>query len=133
MPSKHYVLDSYALLAMLEDQPGAERVAEIISSPGGAVYLSVINLGEVLYIVERRRSTQAASEVAGAVVATEEIQLVDATFERTQIAANVKARGGLSYADCFAVALAQETGGTIITGDPEYAKVEKEIRVEWLP
>lgn len=133
MPSKHYVLDSYALLAMLEDQAGAERVAEIISLPSGAVFLSVVNLGEVLYIVERRRSKQAANEVAGAVVATDEIRLVDATFERTQIAANVKARGGLSYADCFAVALAQETGGTIVTGDPEYAKVEKEIRVEWLP
>ena len=132
MPSKHYVLDSYALLAMLEDQAGAERVAEIIASPSCAVFLSVINLGEVLYIIERSRSKQAANEVAGAVVATDEIRLMDATFERTQIAANVKARGGLSYADCFAVALAQETGGTIVTGDPEYAKVEKEIRVEWL-
>lgn len=132
MPTDRFVLDSYAVLAMLEDQPGAARVGEIISKSGAAIFMSVINLGEVLYIVERRRSSRAATEVAQALVATEEIHLVEATFERVQIVAGIKAHCGLSYADCFAVALAKETKGTILTGDPEFGKVEKEVAIEWL-
>lgn len=132
MSSECFVLDSYAILAMLEDQPAAARVSEVISKPGVAIFMSVINLGEVLYIVERRRSSGAAAEVAQALAATEEIRLVDASFERVQIVAGIKARGGLSYADCFAVALAKETEGTILTGDREFGKVEKEVAIEWL-
>ena len=46
MPAKRYVLDSYALL-MLEDEPGADRVGEVILSSRNTVFMRVINLGEV--------------------------------------------------------------------------------------
>ena len=131
-PLNRYVLDSYAILAILENQPGADRVSEVIASPDAAIFMSVVNLGEVLYIVERRRSRQAAADVAQAIIATEEIRLVDATFERAQITAGFKALGGLSYADCFAVALAKEVSGTILTGDPEFTKAGAGIEIEWL-
>lgn len=131
-PLSRYVLDSYAILAMLENQPGADRVSEVIASPNAAVFMSVVNLGEVLYVVERRRTRKAAADVAQALVATEEIRLVDVTFERVQIAAGVKALGGLSYADCFAVALAKEVKGAILTGDPEFAKAGAGVVIEWL-
>jgi hypothetical protein len=34
--------------------------------------------------------------------------------------------------DNFAVAAAQEPQGRLVTGDPEFTKVEKLVRVEWL-
>ena len=40
-----YVLDSYALLALLEDEPGAERVSEVIADSATAKYMSVVNFG----------------------------------------------------------------------------------------
>lgn len=70
--------------------------------------------------------------MAQALIATEEIRLVEATFERVQIAAGIKALGGLSHADCFAVALAKEVKGAILTGDPEFAKAGPNVAIEWL-
>ena len=48
-------------------------------------------------------------------------------------AAHVKAHHAISYADAFAVALAQQMQATILTGDPEFGKIEHLVAVEWLP
>lgn len=132
MHKKPYVLDSFALLALLEDQQGAEQVSNIISDSSVDKYMSVINLGEVLYIVERRRSDEAANDVLQAVLAEDNINLVEVTLDRVAHTAKVKALGGLSYADCFVVALAREIDGIVLTGDPEFSQVEGEIKIEWL-
>jgi ribonuclease VapC len=55
--TNHIVLDSYTLLALLNDEPGAARVEDLLrQAEAGEVELSlsVINLGELAYIVERR-------------------------------------------------------------------------------
>ena len=39
----------------------------------------------------------------------------------------------MSYAGCIAAALAQQTGATVLTGDPEFQQVEALIGIEWLP
>ena len=68
-------------------------------------------------------------------MATPKIKPMDSPWERVRAAAELKALGGLSYADCFAASLAQELDATLVTGDPEFAGLEKEglIRVLWLP
>jgi len=38
----------------------------------------------------------------------------------------------MSYADCFAVATALRFNAAILTGDPEFKKIEKTVSVEWL-
>jgi predicted nucleic acid-binding protein len=133
MHSKTYVLDSFALLVLLEDQPGAEQVSDIISDFSTVKYMNVINLGEVLYIVERRRSKEAAIDVLQTIQAEDNIKLVEITLDRAVQAAKIKAFGRLSYADCFATALAKEVNGIVVTGDPEFSEVETEIKIEWLP
>lgn len=55
------VLDAYAVLAFLDDEPGAEAVAEVLRS--GEPWMTLVNLGEVAYIVERERGVEAAEEV----------------------------------------------------------------------
>ena len=60
------------------------------------------------------------------------IDILDATRERVFAAAHVKAHYRLSYADAFAVAAAQELGGIVLTGDPEFTAVQSLVRVEWL-
>lgn len=132
-PKEAYVLDSHALLLMLEDRAGAEEVNNIIASSDTEVYMSVINLGEVLYIVERRGSYQSAMNVKKAVVESDGIELVDVTLERVSSAARIKSKGKLSYADCFAVALAKEINAIIVTGDSEFLNVEPEVKIKWLP
>lgn len=129
-----YILDSFALLAFLEGEPSADRIQVILQAAEEAralVYLSVINLGEVLYITERERSLVIAQQV---LVAIEQLplELLEASQTRVLAAAHIKANYPISYADAFAVAAAQEFQATVVTGDPEFAKVTAIIRVEWL-
>ena len=129
-----YILDSFALLAFLEGEPSADRIQVILQAAQEAraqVYLSVINLGEVLYITERERSLVIAQQVLAAIEQLP-LELLDASQTRVSAAAHIKANYPIAYADAFAVAAAQEFQATVVTGDPEFAKVTAIIRVEWL-
>jgi predicted nucleic acid-binding protein len=47
-------------------------------------------------------------------------------------AAEIKAKHMVSYADAFGAALAQELRAKLVTGDPEFKKLEPELAVMWL-
>lgn len=131
-----FVLDSFALLAYFEDEPGGSRVrgilAQAVQDDSTAVSLSVINFGEVVYISEREQGLPAAQRVIAAIDQLP-IFLVDADRALTLSAAHVKAQHSISYADAFAIALAQQSKGILLTGDPEFRKVEHLASIEWLP
>ena len=134
-PLGNYVLDSFALLAYLEDERGAGLVREVLEygqKHAGSVRLSVINLGECLYIIEREQGLDAAHK---ALAAIEQLSIEVATVDRAQTfaAAHIKAHYKVSFADAFAIALALESAATVVTGDPEFKEVEKLISVLWLP
>lgn len=128
------MLDSFALLAYLGGEGGAETVEDTLQAcdEGEAEgFLSIINLGEVLYITERERGLQEAQK---AVAAIDELplQVIDADRSRTFAAAHVKAHLAVSYADTFAVSLAQDIEARVVTGDPEFEKVEALVTVRWI-
>jgi predicted nucleic acid-binding protein len=130
-----YVLDSFALLAYFGAEPGEPQVkavlAQIKADQPGA-YLSVINYGELIYIIEREQGAFAARRAIAAVDQLP-ITVIEADRRLTFAAARVKAHYRLSYADAFAVALAQQTQAALLTGDPEFRAVEHLITIEWLP
>ena len=120
---------------MLSKEPGAEQVrARFRQAASGEIDLamSVINLGEVAYIVERRWGRERMREIL-AYLDTTKLQIFEATRVRTLAAAHIKANHALSYADAFAAALALTLDATLITGDPEFQTVSGEISIEWLP
>ena len=39
----------------------------------------------------------------------------------------------MSYADCFAAALAQRESAAVVTGDPDFRQVEQLVAIDWLP
>lgn len=128
------VLDSFALLAYLGNEPGAEPVAEILDAAAeGRVepWLSVVNLGEILYITERERGLQAAQTVI-ATLDQLPLKVADADRPRTFLAAHIKARHAVSYADAFAIGLAHQVEGRVVTGDPEFEKVEDLVDIRWI-
>jgi predicted nucleic acid-binding protein len=47
-------------------------------------------------------------------------------------AADFKSRHKISLADAFAAALARERKTDLVTGDPEFKPLEKEIKIDWL-
>jgi ribonuclease VapC len=130
-----FVFDSYALIAFLQDEPGAARVTEIFEQAGkeqAEVYLAIVNFGEVIYITQREQGLTAAQQVIASIDQLP-IQVADADRKLTFAAAHIKGQHALSYADAFAVALAQSKDATICTGDMEFAGVENEVRIDWLP
>lgn len=130
-----FVLDSFALLAYLEDEVGAKDVENVLSAllrKEAEAWMSVINLGEVLYITERGQSLEAAL-LALAAVDQLPIRIVDADRSLTLDAAHIKAHHTISYADAFAVALAMKCHAALVTGDPEFKKVESLVHVFWIP
>lgn len=131
---KRYVLDSFALLAYLEDESGASTVGEILATceRGEAEsWLSLVNFGEVVYITERERGLQSAQETI-ATIDQLPVLVKSTDRSRTLSAAHVKAHHAVSYADAFAIALAREVEGPVVTGDPEFHKVEEIVRVQWI-
>ena len=129
-----FVLDSFALLAYLQDEAAAARIEKLLDNAGKEkcrLFLSMINLGELLYITERRGGVVKAQD-ALALIRQLPIEIVPVDEQVIFAAAHIKANHAISYADCFAVAAAVQENATIVTGDPEFQSVEGIVKVEWL-
>lgn len=109
------VLDSWAALAVLHQEPSAARVLELLGDEQAV--MSWINLGEIAYLQERRVGVARARELVDALAGATRAELPDA--ELVLEAAHWKARGGLSYADAFAAATAVRHDADLLTGDGE--------------
>ena len=132
-----FVLDSFALLAYLDGEAGMARVRSVLEGAAARrhiVYLSLINLGEVLYITERERGLVEARRTLGAVEQLP-VEIVRVSRRTVLAAAHIKARFPVSYADAFAVVTAQDHGAIVVTGDPEFEPLAAAtvVAVEWLP
>jgi predicted nucleic acid-binding protein len=128
------VLDSWALLCYLEQEPGYEKIIELFEKAvesSKPLLMCVVNWGEVYYQVTRRFGDQKAQEIEQ-LIQTLPITLVEANKELTREAARIKAAKKMAYADCFAVALARLKKAELYTGDPEFRIVKKDVRVVWL-
>jgi len=128
------VLDAWALLALIfKEEPAAKTVRDLLmqSSSKSPVYISWINLGEVYYNIARKKGLKAAIET---------LQDIEKLTIRSQVpsksdilsAAKIKSEHKLSYADAFAVSLAQKIDGIIYTGDPEIVLLKDVVKVEKL-
>jgi len=128
------VLDSWALLCYLEKEPGFEKLIDLFEKAtmsSKPLLMSIINWGEVYYIVARRLGDAKAQEIEQ-LIQSLPITLVDADKYLTREAARLKATKKMAYADCFAAALAQHKKAELYTGDPEFRAVEKDIKIVWL-
>jgi predicted nucleic acid-binding protein len=109
------VLDSWALLAYLKDEPAADRIESEWLQSGAAI--SSINLGEVLYI--RIRASGEDSARADVETIRRRLTLVEPDWSQVMAAATIKANGGLSYADAFCIATSLHLNAPLWTGDSE--------------
>lgn len=117
-----YVLDACALLRLAQDEPGAERVAEILAQARSGLHrvlLHQINLGEVVYRVGKQFGWQVA-ERKRAEIGLLPIEIVPFADDVFWEAVKLKATFPMSYADCFVAALAITLRGVVLTSDPEF-------------
>ena len=130
------VLDSWALIAFLEDEPAADAVEKVLARAAAdkhKLLLSVVNWGEIYYNTMREVSQEAAEQQARAIAALP-IDIVGVSDDLTlaRQAAICKATHKMAYADCFAAALAKIKNAELLTGDPEFKALEKEIKINRL-
>jgi PIN domain nuclease of toxin-antitoxin system len=109
------VLDAWAVMALYEDHPCVGEVEAAIETTESVI--SAINLGEVLYKLERDHGRERAAGLVDLMRAVTTVE--DPDWDLVVRAARVKAAGGLSYADSFCVATAQRHDAPLYTGDPE--------------
>ena len=131
---KTHVLDSSALMTFFEDRPGAATVEELLAKAAEAKWpllMSVVNWGEVYYSIWRTRGEAGANEKLHE-IAQLPIEVIDADWGLTRVAARLKAERNLPYADCFAAALAQSRKAYLVTSDKDFGRVESILKIVWL-
>jgi len=131
------VLDAHALMVLFNDEPGADEVERILlkaESGSPKLLMSVVNWGEIYYSILRGASQEIAEtkahEIAGMQI---ELVPVDADdLELVRQAAAFKATRKMSYADCFAAALAKIKNAELVTGDREFKQLIRDVKIHWL-
>lgn len=131
---KKYVMDSFAMIAFFEDQPGADRVTEILNElvhRKAKAFMTVVNWGEIYYNTMRVEGIEQAEGVIKQ-FNRYPIELIDADRSLTYEAVKLKGKYKIAFADCFAAALSLKLKAPIVTGDPEFKKLEEKVSIRWI-
>ena len=129
-----HVLDASALMAYLEKESGYEKVKEVFIQAAESekrVLMSVVNWGEVYYVLIKAYGLQKAQEVLS-LIETFPVDVIDANKEIATQAALYKAQKKLAYADSYAAALAKLRKADLLTADKEFHLVERDVKIVWL-
>ncbi len=129
-----FIFDSHALLKFFQKEKGYEKVAHLLQEmrkTGATKYFNAINLGEIIYSTKKEFGDQKKLEVLANI---ERLNFTILPIPNHLIfqAAEYKAQYALSYADCFALASAVEHKAILVTGDPEFKKVEHLVNIVWI-
>jgi predicted nucleic acid-binding protein len=130
---KRFLLDTSALLTLRDDEPGAQRVAEVLQSASQGktkCYGCFITLMEVLYRVWRDEN-KAAGQLAHQQCLALPIEWLHSSDSLLTKAAEYKALHSLSLADAWIAACAAEQGATLLHKDPEFKPLA--VVQEFLP
>ena len=134
MQKRPFIFDSHALLKFFQKEKGYEKVVHLleeIRKTGAVKYINAINLGEIIYSTKKEFGDQKKLEVLANI---EKLNFTILPISNSLIfqAAEYKAQFSISYADCFALASALEHKAILVTGDPEFKKVENLVDIVWI-
>lgn len=134
MQKRPYIFDSHALLKFFQKEKGYERVVHLleeIRKTGVTKYINAMNLGEIIYSTKKEFGDQKKLEVL-ANIERLNFTILPVTNNLIFQAAEYKAQYSISYADCFALASALEENAILVTGDPEFKKVQHLVKIIWI-
>ena len=130
------IFDAFAVLCWIQEEPGSSCINHLMEEAEKKaikIHISAINVGEIFYrLYKNGKSKVAASFLSDIKRKVFPWQVVPATNMRVWEAAKLKGEYMISYADAFAMALAREMGGEIVTRDPEIIAVCNEGRFYWI-
>ena len=118
------VLDTSAVLAIMYDEPGADRARA--HAGGGSI--SRVNLAEVL--TDLIRSGYGGAADARRLFERLPVRVHDIPDSHVGRVAELKQVRGLSLGDCFCIALGKSSGEPLITADRQWATLDLAVPVE---
>jgi predicted nucleic acid-binding protein len=129
-----FVLDAQPIVGAIRQEPVRSLFEGLLARASRGeieLRLTAVNAGEVIYGTERALGA-AAGHDALRVLQDWPIVIVPVDLELAARAAWFKLRGGISYADCCAAALAHRDGVPLITADPEFRRVAEDVQIAWV-
>ena len=132
--NRTYVLDANAVLDLLANGPGADRVELLLKDAarvGAPLLVSVVNLGEVFYHSWQRHGEESARQTL-ADLSRLPIQFVPVDLRQVLKAGELKALHKIPYVDCLAAALATLSQATLVTSDHDFEKLGRHFPVLWI-
>jgi predicted nucleic acid-binding protein len=112
-----YVLDSGAIIAYFDGEPGGDMVANLLADPSHVCYCHAVNLAEVHYHFWRTADEAAADKVMETLRIDGLITREDMDESFWKAISRLKVNGNISIADCFCIALAQRLSAEVVTTD----------------
>ena len=131
---RRYVCDANALLNLIDKRPHGARVAALMKEAARTdqpLLVSAVNWGEVLYLLWRSYGEEHVNRIV-ADAPKLPLRIIPATDEDALAAARLKAVHKLPYADSFAAALAMREQAVLVTSDPDFVRLGKQISILWL-
>jgi len=147
---KNIILDSWAIIAWLQGESQGKKVRDLINWVSGdtdleekiknligqseiekiRLFVNIINLGEVFYILGRRKGKEEAKDTISE-IKENPIEIIPVSNSLVFMAASLKVNYPITYADAFAIATAITQEGDLLTGDPELKGLE-DIPIIWI-
>ena len=129
-----YVLDANAVLDLIEAGPGSRKVERLLQSAlqqQSAVLISVLNWGEIFYLLWQRRGEETALRTT-ANLSRLPLRIVPVDLAQALKAGEIKAVHKIPYVDCVAAALAVLQQATLVTSDRDFEKLGRQFPVLWI-
>ncbi|MBN2092959.1 type II toxin-antitoxin system VapC family toxin [candidate division KSB1 bacterium] len=130
-----FVLDTSAVMTFLENEAGADRVADLFEqAETGAInlFLSFVTFTEIYYITIQKRGKEFAEHRMDA-LETLPVKRIESNVKIGKIAGDFKAAYRVSFADAWIAALAKNKNATLVHKDPEFECLESQLKIIKLP
>jgi ribonuclease VapC len=128
------ILDASAVLALLFDEPGAEKLEALLHQAADAdkpLLITAANWAEVLCHMKRKRGDEGVTSAKN-FHRTMPVEVVQLDSTLAESAADILFQHGFGLARAFAAALSKARKAELVTGDPGLKPLEKTIRISWL-
>lgn len=132
------ILDAYAIVALMRDEPASELVADLITQ--GDCALSTVNLAEAADVLERSHGLETSvTRAAITTLMSAPMVMLDVDERRAWRAAEVRAGhyrrrdAEISIADCVLLASARPGEDSVATPDPPVIRIAGELGIDVVP
>jgi predicted nucleic acid-binding protein len=132
--TRTYVLDANAVLDLVEAGPGFRKVEQLLQAAlqnQSLVLISVLNWGEVFYLLWQRRGEEKARQTMASLLRLP-LQIVSVDLSQALQAGEIKVFHKLPFVDCIAAALAMLHRAVLVTSDRDFEKLGRRVQVLWL-